>query len=95
MAILQQFLAEQNLGKKNEKGDASRPASSTITSHSAASAPSFFETTLFETNEDELVEQLINEVKMYRSLWDPQARAYKELPKKNDGQDGKSALLLL
>ncbi|XP_065056835.1 uncharacterized protein LOC135685032 [Rhopilema esculentum] len=44
----------------------------------AASAPSF------ETNEDRLDELLINEVQLYRCLWDPRARAYKETPKKNE-----------
>ena len=82
MAILQNILDEQNVGlitkeEENEERDASRPPSPTSQA-AAASAPSF------ETNEDQLDELLINEVLLYRCLWDPSARVYKETPKKNE-----------
>ncbi|XP_065055214.1 uncharacterized protein LOC135683790 [Rhopilema esculentum] len=78
MAILQKILDDQNVGLiTNEERDASRPPSPTSPA-AAASAPSF------ETNEDQLDELLINEVQLYRCLWDPRARAYKETPKKNE-----------
>eukprot|EP00795_Rhopilema_esculentum_P009967 gene9967-18583_t len=83
MAILQKILVDQNVGlitneEENEERDASRPPSPTSPAAAAASAPSF------ETNEDQLDELLINEVQLYRCLWDPRARAYKETPKKNE-----------